>query len=232
MRSGIIKTFRGVTILSLAVLLASCASGGGSGEYQSRHGVTTPAHNDLMKNVTTVAVLPFREAIPAEVAVGRRNICPVTGLQFGQGTVMEGSGELVADQFRAALAARGYHIAGRDRVNEALKKKGGDYSVATALAVADDLGVEVVFIGYVMRFEERVGSGLAVKSPASVAFSLGVVHRTTRNLDIKAKFDKTQRSLFEDLTDIGTFVKGGMKWQRAATFSATGVESILDELKR
>jgi hypothetical protein len=79
---------------------------------------------------------------------------------------------------------------------------------------------------YIYRFEERKGSDFAVEKPAGVGFHIHLFE----NDSIKRifVFDEDQRSLSENVLDIGKFLKRGAKWVTMDVLSQEGIEKGLD----
>lgn len=158
--------------------------------------------------------------------------CGITGLNFTPGAVMEGAGEIVADQLRNRLMEMGFLVAERETTMETVAggREDKEHFVEMARRVGMELEVDAVVIGSVMRFEERVGTKLAAEKPASVAFSVAFIRPADGQILWKAKFEKTQKAFFEDVLDYKTFVKGGMVWQRAEELSAIGVDTLVKQV--
>ena len=89
---------------------------------------------------------------------------------------------------------------------------------------------DAVLAGYIYRWREREGTDYAVNRPASVAFSLHFVRPADGAILWRAKFDKTQRSLSENLLDVATFVKGRGRWMSVERLARIGLEKILAEM--
>ncbi len=215
-----------VTIIICSVLLVSCSSHRHR-DYSSRHGVTVPERStdSSISSIKKVAVIKFAEGIPDG------NLCPITGFNFAPADVLSGSGETIADHFSAQLSERGFTLVGAEEVNEVTDRiyNGGDFDIALAVSVAKETGADAVIVGYVARYEERVGGNFTADKPASVAFSVAVVSPEDGRIIWKARFDKTQRPFFEDLTDFKSFFQGGMTWQTADEFSGIGVLQVMDK---
>ncbi|MCX5812596.1 MAG: hypothetical protein NT178_08640 [Proteobacteria bacterium] len=81
---------------------------------------------------------------------------------------------------------------------------------------------------YIFRFEERKGSDFGVEKPAGVGFHMHIIE----NDSIKRifVFDEDQRSLSENVLDIGKFFKRGAKWITVDVLSQEGIEKGLDSL--
>lgn len=91
-------------------------------------------------------------------------------------------------------------------------------------------GVDAVLIGYIYRWREREGREYGVSLPASVGFDLHLVSPGSGAILWTDKFDKTQRSLAENLFDFATFLHGGGKWMTAEELAMIGLERMLEEM--
>lgn len=81
--------------------------------------------------------------------------------------------------------------------------------------------------GTIYRWREREGSAAGVNRPASVAFDLQLVRPADGVVLWRDKFDKTQRSLSENLFDAGTFVQGRGRWMTAGELALLGLRKML-----
>ena len=217
----------------VAVGISSCVSG--KERLKEREGVSAVPFQVAPELccVRRLAVLNFFEH-GADEGSGKPHVCHITGLNFAPGSVAEGSGELVANQFRYHLSERGFIVVDPETtgkaVSEASEGERPKYSVDLAARVGRELEADAVIIGSVMRFEDRIGGKIAVGKPASVAFSVAVVDPLASRIIWKAKFEKTQKALFDNVLDYKTFFKGGMVWQRADQLSDLGVVNTLDQM--
>ena len=229
-------TNRKISAWTLALLiilgpLFGCSTGRAGSA--SPGGLTTygvgPAQGPI--SIADVAVLDFREQVGQGADSGPMTRCAITGLDCVGGNVAEGSGELVADLFRFYLEDMGLKVSARESVLDTIKKAAPrmahDYNIGLALEVGRKLGVSAVVTGSVMRFEEKVGTKLAVEKPASVSFSVALIDVKSGRMVWKAKFEKTQQALFDNVLDYQTFFKGGMVWQKAEKLSAIGAQSAV-----
>jgi hypothetical protein len=105
-----------------------------------------------------------------------------------------------------------------------------------AIEVFQEVGkafqAEGVMAGYIYRWREREGGDYAVNRPASVAFDLYIIRPGDGAVLWKAKFDKTQRSLSEDVLDLPTFMEGGGRWMKAEKLAMIGLEGMLAGMPR
>lgn len=89
------------------------------------------------------------------------------------------------------------------------------------------LGADLVMAGYVYRFRERIGTGYSVDSPASAAFDVHLVDVAGRRILWTGRFDETQRSLFENLFKIITFLKRKGAWVTVDKMAVSALEDML-----
>jgi curli biogenesis system outer membrane secretion channel CsgG len=91
------------------------------------------------------------------------------------------------------------------------------------------LGANLMAVGTVWRYRERVGSAGAVSSPASVAFALHVVEVENGKILWSRSFAQTQRSLSENLLNLKAFFEQGARWLTADELASSGVTEIFKE---
>jgi len=92
------------------------------------------------------------------------------------------------------------------------------------------LGADVVVLGYLYRWRERKGEPYGVRQAASVAFSLSLVSVRERRVLWSGRYDKTQRSLTENLLDLITFLRGKGKWMSAEELGLVGLKRTVKEM--
>jgi len=102
--------------------------------------------------------------------------------------------------------------------------------VSIAQAVGRSFRADAVLGGYIYRWREREGGDYAVKRPASVAFNLHLIRPSDGAILWKSKYDKTQRSLSENLFDLSTFVEGKGRWMSAEKLAMIGLEKLLTQM--
>jgi len=91
---------------------------------------------------------------------------------------------------------------------------------------------DAVISGRLLRFHEREGESLGAMSPASVAFVLEVWDVKRGDTIWTARFDETQKSLSEDLLNLGQVASRGVRWLRAEELSLEGVKKAVTQLHR
>ena len=89
---------------------------------------------------------------------------------------------------------------------------------------------DAVLVGEVYRWQERVGTDYGIEKPASVAFDLSLIRSSDGAILWRSNYDKTQKSLFENLFDLSTYVKSGGRWLSARELAGFGLEHLISEM--
>ncbi|MBW1681211.1 MAG: hypothetical protein JRJ35_03335 [Deltaproteobacteria bacterium] len=97
-------------------------------------------------------------------------------------------------------------------------------------AVGRALRADGILVGHVYRWKDRAGTDYAVNRPASVAFDLLLVRTRDGRVLWRDKYDKTQRSLSENILDFSTFFRGGGKWMTAEELVLMGLGRVLSRM--
>jgi hypothetical protein len=85
-----------------------------------------------------------------------------------------------------------------------------------------------VIVGYLFRFEDRVGSNYAASKPASVAFDLHLIDVSTGKIVWTGGFDETQQALSDNLFNLDLFIERGGTWVAADRMAEEGLEVLLE----
>jgi hypothetical protein len=94
--------------------------------------------------------------------------------------------------------------------------------------VGTELGADFLAVGYVYRYVERVGYKYSSEHPASVVFEIHLIRTTDGSIIWRGFFDKTQKSLMEDVFQASSFFKGGGKWLTARQLTEQGMSKIFE----
>ena len=124
---------------------------------------------------------------------------------------------------------RFYYLIPREKVEALLSKIQFLRTQQTATFLGRELEVDVVLMGLLTRYQLRKGTNYSVSQPASVAFELHLMDSKKGKILWSASFDKTQKSLSEDLSNITSFLKSEWKWLTAEELMEMGVNQILDK---
>ncbi len=176
-----------------------------------------------------VLILPFKDlaAIYGENANIR---CPLTGQLFMGGPIPADMPSVMTTRLHDILSAETeYSLISAERITEA-----GEALNPASLASSKDLaaagrraGADVVMIGHLYRFRERVGKKFAVETPASVAFDVHMVRVSDGRLLWTGSLDETQHSLSENLFNIGMFLEREGQWVKAQEMATAALKHVL-----
>lgn len=224
MNNRISKTAITATLLSLltaGIVVSGC-------HHQTQ---PTPKESPVVLDIERIVVLGFQ---PATLPGGESGPThsPISGSVF----MAEPTGQSVADRltvqlFDKLVAAKSFDLVSPGQARGVFSSIIGSGSLSGDVEVAKKIGKafssQAVLMGYTYRWREREGTNYAVKSPASAAFDLYLINASDGRILWKGKFDKTQRSLSENLLDMNTFIKGKGKWMTVEELAAMGLEGLL-----
>lgn len=206
----------GIVLLGIIFLL-SCAAPSAS--------VSVSVTGGLYKRI---AVLPFSKAnpedtidqlIPRSIA-GQRDLAAESAENVVESLFLEKLGEsknieiIPVDQVESVC---------RQITRECISVKETDL----IKKLGKELRADAILVGYVYRYQERVGTPYGVEKAASVAFEVQLIDVREGSRSWKATFDKTQRSLSENLFNFRFFVKDKGRWITAKELAQEGVEQTM-----
>ncbi len=164
--------------------------------------------------------------------------CPVCGQAFISGEVAAGAANFLTDQSMDWLKRyTDYQLVSEQFTAGSLvalyAANQPTAAVKRALAVrGHDNDADVVLVGIVYRFRERIGKAYGVESPASVGFAMHLIRVADGRTIWSAHFDETQKSLGEDLFQLGTFLSRGGRWLTAEELAMWGLEKIFERFPK
>jgi len=159
---------------------------------------------------------------------------PISGATF----VAEPVAQEVADRmteklFSTLLDDKGYELISPNQA------KGVFASIVSSGQSLEDIEIfqkigqtffaDTVLTGYIYRWQEREGTDYSVNRPASAAFDLYLISAHNRTVLWKGRFDKTQRSLSENILDMDTFIKGKGRWMTVNSLAELGLNKLMSE---
>jgi len=152
-------------------------------------------------------------------------LCPVCKGIRRSGEIVPGSQNTLTDLLYTKMEANGiFQIIAQKKVEEILLHS------PSSIQAGKKLEANFIFIGYVFRFEERIGSSLGVERPASVSFDLHLFRLRDERMVWMGKFDETQKPLSENLLKIGSFIRRKGSWLTAAELASVGMDEMLGKL--
>jgi len=158
---------------------------------------------------------------------------PISGAVFMANPVPQGVAERITENlFTRLLECKKYELIGPNQAkgvfSSLIASNQGMSDVELFQRIGQTFSADAVIVGYVYRWREREGTQYAIKRPASVAFDLYLLRPDDGAVLWKGRFDKTQRSLSENILDIGTFLKGKGRWMTAEELAELGLADLLD----
>lgn len=204
-----------------SLLISGCTPKAGVETDFSRKGEVT---------LSKIAVVPFQMVIPEDNSASTVR-CPLSGTIFRTCESAEGAETVVGKIFfRKLKDCRRFALIPTDRVGGIYKRISAGSLKATPLEilrkVGKELGADGVVAGYVYRYSERKGYPYSAEKPASVAFGIYLVRVSDGTLVWRGIFDRTQRSLLENILRVSSFLRQGGRWITAERLSEVGVDEI------
>lgn len=191
-------------------------------------------------NIHKLAVVPF--ITPGKDAREAKELkstldCALSGLCYNGQEVLTRTEKSLTGLLRQDIAEYyGDALVPQPPVTEhflRMGKKLDDTPRDIAVRLGQQMGVDHVIIGILWRYQQRVGSPLSAKKPASVAFNLFLLDVASKKLVWQGSFEKTQEALSDNLFNASLFFKsGGVKWLSAEELADYGIQQTLRSLPR
>ena len=191
--------------------------------------ITTPAAENATSPMR-IAVISFQPLIPGEKQ-GNTVICPICGIGYSSGKILKGSEKVVEEVFVDKLhKLKEVELIPSDKAQSVYKRIASESLKGPLLnifkKVGRELGADVLAVGYVYRYTEREGYNYSAEHPASVFFEIHLIKTIDGSIIWRGFFDKTQKSLMEDVFQISSFFRGGGKWMPARQLTEQGMNEI------
>ena len=217
------KSFTGVAIFLVCVLpfvLSSCQGP-----------VEVSREPSVGYQINRLLVLPFKDMMRAhgENATLRN---PISGKVFTTGKVEEDADVFLLEQLLLKLnerkdlylipASQAQGVLARLLSESKTEPSELELTVKTGKALRAD----AVLVGYLYCFRDRAGRNYTVDTPASVVFSLDLIQVKDAKVIWGSHYNETQRSLSDDLFQIGKFIKRKGKWITVREMAVSGIEEV------
>lgn len=181
-------------------------------------------------NLTRIAVVSFQTLTP-ESESGSTVFCPICGIASSGGKVLKGSEKVVEELFLDKLREqKDVKLLPADKIQSICKNVFAESTkknlVERLQEVGNESGADFLAVGYVYRYIERVGYKYSSERPASVTFEIHLIKTADGSSVWRGYFDKTQKSLMEDVFQVSSFFKGGGKWLTARQLAGQGMDDI------
>ena len=179
--------------------------------------------------IKRLAVISFQPLLPEEGSI--MVVCPLCSGGYSSGKIEKGAEKIVQEGFIDKLRDfKEVQIIPLDKVKAVYNRVAAEALKKPLLAVLKKVGAElkadVIAVGYVYRYTERVGYDFSAERPASVAFEIHLLNVKDGSTIWRGVFDKTQKSLMEDVFQASSFFKGGGKWLTANQLAKQGIDEI------
>jgi hypothetical protein len=182
---------------------------------------------DKTKPPVRMAVIPLQAVLP-ETESGNSVICPLCGAVYFGGKIVKGGEKVVEELLMEKLKDfKEIEIISQEKV-EGIYKRISAESLKMPLTeivkkTGAELAADIIVVGYVFRYVERIGYDYSAEKPASVAFEINFINPKDGSMIWRGVFDKTQKSLMEDVLQIASFYKGHGKWLTARELTKQGM---------
>jgi len=181
----------------------------------------------------SLAIIPFFAEKIDDPARGA--VCPICGGAYGRGNLPLGTRDTLTRLLQQKMDPSNlFQVIPPEKVEESLPNVARatleEKPVQASLEIGKDLNAQFVMVGFVFRFDERVGSAMGVEKPASVGFDLHLMRVRDGKVVWTGKFDETQRPLSEDMRKISSFLRRGAVWLTAAELASDGMSEILKKV--
>ena len=178
----------------------------------------------------SLAILPF--LVERVEDPGRGAVCPICKRVSGKGDISPGSQNTLARLLQEKIESIGtFKVLPFEKVEEAYSQTDKrEYEIKfmrSSIQLGKSLNMDFVFIGYLFRFVERIGSHLGAERPASVGFDIHLIRLRDEKVVWDGRFDETQKPLSENLFKIGSFVRRKASWLTAEELSSVGMDEML-----
>lgn len=185
---------------------------------------------DKTRPPVRMAIIPFQAILP-QTESGNTVFCPLCGAVYFGGKIAEGGEKVAEDLFIEKLKEfKEIEVIPQEKVEGIFKRVRAESLKAPLLEILKKTGTELeadlVVVGYVFRYMERIGYDYSVEKPASVAFEISFVNPKDGGIIWRGVFDRTQKSLMEDVLQITSFFKGGGKWLTARQLTKQGMDRV------
>lgn len=186
----------------------------------------------VLPALSTIVLIAFRPALlPYQTAGLVRS--PISGAAFSAEPVSEEIADRLSNLLFEKLTKNSHYqwVSPREAAAAFSRIASSNPTLTDRdiyVQIGKALSAEGVLGGYVYRWREREGTDYAVNRPASVAFDLCLMSVGDGMILWKARFDKTQISLSENLFDLQTFLKAKGRWMTAGELADIGLTDFVE----
>ena len=181
----------------------------------------------LAEGKPRLVILPF--------FIEKDPVCPICHTILRRGEILHGSQHTLTKLLYQKMAQKGiFELLPLEKVEEAFLQKDRvlfEREIrSSSIELGRELGGDFLFLGFLFRFEERVGSSWGAERPASVAFDLHLFRLRDGREVWSGRMDEVQRSLSENLLKFGSFLRRKARWLTAEELASVGMDERLMRL--
>jgi len=215
-------------IFMMMIILGSCQHENSYRKTSLQQGLESAPH------VRKIVVIGFRPALnPREKPGMIRN--PISGAVFVSEPVPPSAVHFMNEHlFKQLLEDKIHEFISPGQAKGVLSTLVSKDLVIGDTEIIQEIGkafsADAVLIGYLYRWRERIGTDYAIDRPASVAFDLNLIQSGNGAILWSEGFDKSQRSLSENLLDMDAFIYGGGKWMTVDRLADFGLTMMLKKM--
>ncbi len=188
-----------------------------------------------LEAIKKILIVPFKD-ISAVYGKENNARCPVCGKVFLAGTIREGADVMLTRHLVSFIKSDtdiNIIYPNQAQIHSDDFKGGNEPMTDEVNKLIENgrlQGADAVMTGHLYRFIERIGNTYSVVSPASVAFDLHLIGVSNGRVLWSGHVDETQRSLSENLFDVGSFIKRKGEWVSADDLATSGLDELLIKL--
>jgi len=156
---------------------------------------------------------------------------PLPGVPSEKKTEAQGPDEVLYRLVYSAMVAMPtWQIISESEVRDAAHSVAPTGDATRLKRIGELVYADAVIAPRVLRYRERVGGDIGVKSPASVAFIVDLVDVHRGDVVWSARFDETQKGLSENILALGDIRERGIRWLTAEQLAQDGVRKVVQQL--
>ena len=176
-----------------------------------------------------IGVMPFFKGRRSADDTGETLSCPICELYFKSENIKDDAVSAltlyVQEVAKRRYAERVIALDEVSRIYQGIPREDTeDTPRSLARKTGEALGADLMIVGAVWRYRDRVRDPIGPGRGASVAFDMYLIEVSSRKTLWKARFDETQRPLTKDIRGVKVLIKKGAKWLSADELARYGVE--------
>jgi hypothetical protein len=213
-----------------AMIAAWCISGLMVDGYLTNRAAAQSQAEPVKIQWERIGVMPFFKG-RRSADTGESLTCPICELSFKAENIKEGADREITGYVQEALGRRYKdRVIALDEVSRIYqgipREDTEDTPRSLARKTGEALGADLMIVGTLWRYRDRVRDPIGPGRGASVAFDMYLIEVSRGKTLWKARFDETQRPLTEDIRGAKVLLKKGARWLSADELARYGIEEV------